>query len=219
MNQPDYELERQRMVSEQIARRGLNDERLLDAFGRLPRHLFVPDDYSYLAYDDGPLPIGYGQTISQPYIVALMTDLLCLKGDERVLEIGTGSGYQAAILAYLAAEVQTIEFVPELGEQAEKLVKELGFDNIYCHVGDGSLGWPHAAPYSGIIVTAAAPDVPKALLGQLEEGGRLVLPVGGRGFQELECWRRRGRRFDHKAITGVAFVPLRGEHGWDRDRW
>ncbi|RME88995.1 MAG: protein-L-isoaspartate(D-aspartate) O-methyltransferase [Anaerolineae bacterium] len=210
----EYVLERERMVEEQIAARGLRDPRLLAAFESVPRHLFVPEDMRHLAYADGPLPIGFGQTISQPYIVALMTDLLKLKGTERVLEVGTGSGYQAAILAHMAAEVHTVEIIPELAARAEKVLRELGLENVHCHLGDGSLGWDEAAPYDGILVAAAAPDVPETLLNQLSDGARLVLPVGGRGFQELECWERRGKKFKRRAITPVAFVPLRGKHGW-----
>ena len=214
-----YERERKRMVKEQIERRGLREARLLAAFKTVPRHLFVPEEYHYAAYDDGPLPIGFGQTISQPYIVALMTDLLMLKGNERVLEVGAGSGYQAAILGMMAEEVHTVEYVSELATGADTLLKDLGMDNVHCHFGDGSLGWPESAPYAGILVAAAAPQTPKALLEQLEDGGRLVLPVGGRGLQQLEVWERKGDEFDSKTITAVAFVPLRGEQGWDRKKW
>lgn len=214
-----FESARKRMVKTQIVRRGLRDERLLAAFESVPRHMFVPEDYRYAAYDDSPLPIGLSQTISQPYIVALMTDLLKLEGDERVLEIGTGSGYQAAILSMMAKEVHTIEYLPELAENADKLLKELGLNNVHVHVGDGSLGWPEAAPYQGILVAAAAPQAPKVLLGQLEEGGRLILPVGGRGMQNLEIWQRNGDEFTNRIETSVAFVPLRGEQGWDRKEW
>jgi protein-L-isoaspartate(D-aspartate) O-methyltransferase len=214
-----YERERNRMVKTQIVRRGIKDPRLLTAFETIPRHLFVPEDYRYTAYDDGPIPIGHSQTISQPYIVALMTDLLCLQGDERVLEIGTGSGYQAAILGMMTAVVHTVEYLPELATQAAKLLKQLGFDNVYVHIGDGSLGWPEAAPYGGILVAAAAPSAPMALLAQLEDGGRLVLPVGGRSMQNLEIWTRKGEQFESKIETTVAFVPLRGEQGWDRKEW
>lgn len=207
------------MVKEQIVRRGLRNQRLLAAFESVPRHLFVPDEYRYAAYDDNPLPIGFSQTISQPYIVALMTDLLKLKGSERVLEIGTGSGYQAAILGMMADEVHTIEYLPELAASAVKALKELGLDNVHVHVGDGSLGWPETAPYQGILVAAAAPQAPKALLNQLEDGGRLILPVGGKGMQNLEIWERAGDEFRSKIETAVAFVPLRGEEGWDRKKW
>jgi len=214
-----YERERRRMVDKQILRRGLKDPSLLAAFESVPRHLFVPEDYRYAAYDDGPIPIGHSQTISQPSIVALMTALLGLNGDERVLEIGTGSGYQAAILGTLTAEVHTVEYLPELATQADTLLKKLGFDNVHVHIGDGSLGWPVAAPYGGILVAAAAPSAPKAVLSQLADGGHLVLPVGGRSMQNLEVWTRKGEDFDSKIETSVAFVPLRGEQGWDRKVW
>jgi len=214
-----FERERKRMVTNQLERRGLHDTRLLTAFESVPRHLFVPEEYRYAAYDDGPLPIGFNQTISQPYIVALMTDLLRLTGNECVLEVGTGSGYQAAILGRLAGEVYTIEFVPELAAAADKLLKELGVDNVHCHVGDGSLGRLETAPYNGILVAAAAPKTPKVLLAQLDDGGRMVIPVGGRGMQNLEIWERVGDEFTSRIETAVAFVPLRGEQGWDRKEW
>jgi len=214
-----YERERKKMVKTQIVQRGLREPRLLTAFKSVPRHRFVPQEYRYAAYEDSPLPIGFSQTISQPYIVALMTDLLELEGEERVLEIGTGSGYQAAILGMMADEVHTVEFVPELASQADKTLKALGMDNIHIHIGDGSLGWPDCAPYAGILVAAAAPQASKALLKQLENGGRLVLPVGGRGMQNLEVWERDGDKFTNKIETVVAFVPLRGEQGWDRKEW
>ena len=200
------------MVKQQIAGRGLNDLRLLRAFESVPRHLFVPEEEIDLAYMDGALPIGCGQTISQPFIVAYMTDLLQLTGEECVLEVGTGTGYQAAILSHLAKEVHTIELIPSLAERARKMLAD--YTNIHCHVGDGSLGWPEAAPYDGILVTAAAPKAPQSLLKQLKESGKLVLPVGAEGYQMLEVWTRRGQEFDRKSETGVAFVLLRGKHGW-----
>lgn len=212
MNEPEDE--RREMARGQIARRGLREPRLLAAFESVPRHLFVPADYRHLAYADGPLPIGWGQTISQPYIVALMTSLLELRGGERVLEVGTGSGYQAAILSHLAAEVHTVERVPELSEGAEKLLRELGIVNVHCHIGDGSLGWPEAAPYDGILVAAAAPSIPQPLLDQLKENARLVVPVGGSGYQMLQVWTKRGDHSDCREVTPVAFVPLRGKYGW-----
>jgi len=214
-----HEREREKMVKTQIARRGIRDRRLLNAFETIPRHLFVPDEYRYAAYDDGPLPIGSSQTISQPYIVALMTDLMRLDGHERVLEVGTGSGYQAAILGKMAREVHTVEYIPELALKAESLLKELGIDNVHVHVGDGSLGWSDAKPYDGILVAAAAPQAPRVLLGQLEDGGRLILPVGGRGMQNLEIWERKGDGYTSRTETAVAFVPLRGEQGWDHEKW
>lgn len=214
-----YALERERMVADQIEWRGIKDKLLLDAMRQVPRHLFVPEAYRDVAYSDGPLGIGEGQTISQPYIVALMTSLLRLEGDERVLEIGTGSGYQAAILSLLCAEVFTVERHPSLAARAENLLKELGYDNVHVHVGDGTLGLPEYAPYDGIIVTAAAPEVPRPLLEQLADGGRLVLPVGGRFNQMLELWQKEGEHFRQRAITPVAFVPLLGKHGWDEKDW
>ena len=208
-----FEIDRRYMVERQIAERGLRDSRLLAAFGSVPRHLFVLEEDRHLAYADGPLPIGFGQTISQPYIVALMTNLLQLNGDERVLEVGTGSGYQAAILAHMSQEVHTIEFVPELAARAKRSLSE--YPNVFCHFGDGSLGWGEAAPYDAIIVTAAAPKTPQDLLGQLKDGGRLVIPVGKRGYQVLEVWTRHGDDFDCDEMIEVAFVPLRGKHGWE----
>ncbi len=209
-----YESDRKEMTRRQIAARGLRDPRLLAAFESVPRHLFVPEEYRQRSYADGPLPIGYGQTISQPYIVALMTHLLELTGRERVLEVGTGSGYQAAILSRLAAEVHTVEIVPELFAQAERTLSELGCANVHSHLADGSLGWTAAAPYDGILVAAAAPSAPRALLDQLAEGGRLVLPVGDRVYQELEIWKKVEGKFERRSSLGVAFVPLRGEYGW-----
>lgn len=204
------------MIETQIVGRGLHDPRLLAAFEIVPRHLFVLEQDRHLAYADGPIPIGFEQTISQPYIVALMTNLLQLKGVERVLEVGTGSGYQAAILAHMAKEVHTIEFVPQLAARAKGLLSD--YSNVFCHLSDGSLGWQEAAPYDGIIVTAAAPKTPQDLLDQLKDGGRLVIPVGTRGYQVLEVWTRHGDNFDCNEVIEVAFVPLRGKHGWDASR-
>lgn len=207
------------MVEGQLASRDIKDERVLDAFRAVPRHQFVPQENRHLAYANGPLPISQSQTISQPYIVALMTQLLELKGDEVVLEIGTGSGYQAAILAYLANEVHTVERHKELARSATSILSALGYNNVHVHIGDGTLGWPDSAPYDGIIVTAAAPSVPRPLLKQLKEGGRVVIPVGGRGAQFLECWQRKGSDFECDQIAPVAFVPLIGEHGWEEGHW
>lgn len=205
---------RERMVREQIEARGVTDPRVLDAMRRVPRHLFVPPDYRDLAYSDGPLPIGHGQTISQPYIVAYMTALLRLKGDEKVLEIGTGSGYQAAVLAHLAREVHTVERIPALAEQARRRLEALGLTNVTVHISDGTLGLPELAPFDAILVTAAAPKVPQSLLDQLADGGRLVIPVGSRGVQYLERWLRFGDEFRRQVLDPVAFVPLIGEEGW-----
>lgn len=212
----EFESDRVRMVTEQIRGRGLRDPRLLAAFESVPRHLFVPEEHRHLAYADGPLPIGHGQTISQPYIVALMTHLLELNGDERVLEVGTGSGYQAAILSRLAGKVHTVEIVPELAKNAEKVLCETGCANVHVHLADGSLGWTESAPYNAILVAAAAPSAPQPLLDQLADGGRMVIPVGGQGYQELEVWKREGEMFKRRTIVAVAFVPLRGEHGWKK---
>lgn len=215
MNDPNaFEQERERMVADQLIYRGIRSPRLLEAMRLVPRHLFVLPDYRDVAYSDGPLPIGNGQTISQPYIVALMTQLLQLEGHEKVLEVGTGSGYQAAVLAHLASEVHTIERHVELANQAARVLRDLKLENVHVHVGDGSLGLAEFAPYQGILVTAAAPEAPAALLKQLDDGGRMVLPVGGRMDQYLELWLRLGDRFDRESLVPVAFVPLRGQHGW-----
>ncbi|MEW6402377.1 MAG: protein-L-isoaspartate(D-aspartate) O-methyltransferase [Chloroflexota bacterium] len=207
-----FETVRKLMVEKQIRARGLTEPRLLAALETVPRHCFVLDEDRSVAYGDNPLPIGFGQTISQPYVVALMTDLLKLSGEERVLEVGTGSGYQAAILSHLAKEVHTVEVVPQLAERATRLLKD--YSNVHCHAGDGSLGWPDAAPYDGIIVTAAAPRAPRPLIDQLKDGGRLVIPIGEPAFQMLEVWTRHGNDFACSREISVAFVPLRGKHGW-----
>ena len=214
-----YTFERQRMVDEQIRARDIRDPRILQAMATVPRHLFVPPEFRHQAYADGPLPIGYDQTISQPYIVALMTLMLLLEGSERVLEIGTGSGYQAAVLAYLAAEVHTIERHGPLAKRAAGILHQLNLDNVRVHTGDGSLGLPEFMPYQAILVTAAAPDVNQTLLDQLAPGGRLVIPVGGVNGQFLERWQRTGETFDQEVLVPVAFVPLRGRLGWRGGSW
>ena len=214
INDASYTQQRLRMVREQIMARGVHDPRVLEAMRQVPRHRFVLREYGDMAYSDGPLPIGQGQTISQPYIVALMSEMMELQGDETVLEVGTGSGYQAAVLAQLAQTVHTIERHAELAEQAEQVLQELGLRNVAVHLGDGTLGLPRYAPYQAIMVTAASPGVPQPLLEQLTDGGRLVIPVGGQGSQMLERWRRRGTTFNAEKILPVAFVPLRGAHGW-----
>jgi protein-L-isoaspartate(D-aspartate) O-methyltransferase len=219
MESDDFDVQREYMIREQIVRRGIRDPRLLDAMRTVPRHLFIPEGQRHWAYTDGAQRIGMGQTISQPYIVALMTDALKLQGDEVVLEVGTGSGYQAAILSYLVAEVHTIERYPELAESARLIFGELGFSNVHVHTGDGSLGLPEHAPYQGILVTAAAPDVPQPLLHQLDDGARLVLPVGKKYSQVLQVWQRMGAKYLHETITAVAFVPLIGDEGWDEKKW
>ncbi len=202
------------MVQEQIASRGITDARVLEAMRTIPRHEFVSADARSIAYSDAPLAIGHGQTMSQPFIVAVMSELLQLKGDECVLDVGTGSGYQAAVLSRLAAEVHTIEVIPELAHEAEKRLQRLGFTNVYVHIGDGSGGWLEAAPYAGIVAAAAAPVVPTPLLEQLADGARLVIPIGSAGFQQLEVWTCEGNEFKRDVKLPVAFVPLRGEHGW-----
>jgi len=205
---------RQRMVEEQLLERDIRDARVLQAMRDVPRHRFVQAEHAAYAYADGPLPIGLGQTISQPYIVALMTQLLRLTGKEKVLEIGTGSGYQAAVLAGLASEVHTIERYPELGNRAARVLAELGYDNVAVHIGDGSQGLPSLAPYDAIIVTAAAPRAPQVLLDQLEPTGKLVIPVGGRGAQYLEVWEMQVDEWQCEMVLPVAFVPLVGQFGW-----
>jgi protein-L-isoaspartate(D-aspartate) O-methyltransferase len=215
----EFERERELMVEQQLAGRGLYTPRLLEAMREVPRHRFVPPGYRHLAYADGPLPIGNGQTISQPYMVALMTDLLELQGDEKVLEVGTGSGYQAAVLAQMARQVYTIERHAALAEKARQVFDELGITNTTVLVGDGSLGAPEYAPFEGIIVTAAAPRVPRPLFDQLAQDGRLVLPVGGEFGQHLQVWRKEGKSFRSRAVIPVAFVPLRGEFGWSSSEW
>ncbi|MBI4495969.1 MAG: protein-L-isoaspartate(D-aspartate) O-methyltransferase [Deltaproteobacteria bacterium] len=213
----DFEGERRNMVEEQLRRRGISDPRVLQAMEKVPRHLFVPPGYEAAAYEDHPLPIGGGQTISQPYIVAIMTQLLELKGSERVLEIGTGSGYQTAVLAELARSVFTIERLPELLHQSRTVLQRLGYTNIFFRSGDGSLGWPEVAPFDGIVVTAGAPEVPEVLKNQLGEGRRLVIPVGSRYSQTLFQVTRRGESFLEEEVTGCVFVPLVGEFGWQEE--
>ncbi len=195
------------MVDQYIIPRGIKDPAVLDAMRRVPRHRFVPARYSLFAYIDGPLPIGHSQTISQPSLVAGMTDELKLKKTDKVLEIGTGSGYQAAILAELADKVLTIEILEPLARQAEQTLAELGYKNVQVRVGDGYKGWPEEAPFDAIIVTAATDHVPQPLLGQLAVGGRLILPVG-RAIQTLELYHRTAEGYEHKMLTLVRFVPL-----------
>ncbi len=205
---------RHRMVRTQIEARGVSNERVLDAMRTVPRHRFVPEKDEASAYEDHPLDIGCGQTISQPYMVAFMTALLELAPTDRVLEIGTGSAYQAAILATLAAEVITIERHEALAQRARALLAELGYGNVTVVVGDGTLGCPEYAPYDAVIVTAAAPHVPRALEEQLKVGGRLVCPSGARDIQRLERIIRTDRGFEEEHGIGCVFVPLIGEDGW-----
>ncbi len=203
------------MVRDQIERRGLRDERTLEAVRAVPRHLFLPGEDRALAYDDTPLPIGCHQTISQPYIVAYMTEALQLRGEETALEIGTGSGYQTAILACLCKFVFSIERVPELAVSARERLASLGIDNVAVSTGDGTTGLPEHAPYQAILVTAGTPAVPQPLLDQLGLGGLLLAPVGDRGVQELELWQRTESGFDRRFLISVVFVPLIGKYGWN----
>ena len=202
--------DRERMVREQIAGRGVRDPRVLAALSRVPRHELVPEQMRAHAYEDRPLPIGHDQTISQPYVVAYMTEQLQLRGDERVLEVGTGSGYQAAVLAELAREVYSIEIVAALGERARADLTRLGYRNVEIRVGDGYRGWPEQAPFDAIIVTAAPGHVPQPLIDQLAVGGRLVLPVGGFD-QELLRIERDADGIRRERLIDVRFVPMRGE--------
>jgi protein-L-isoaspartate(D-aspartate) O-methyltransferase len=195
------------MVQQQIERRGIEDPRVLQALRDVKRHLFVPEEERDSAYEDHPLPIGHGQTISQPYIVALMTETIEPKATDRVLEIGTGSGYQAAVLSKLVAEVYSIEIVEPLGRAAAERLQQLGFANVHVKVGDGYQGWPEHAPFDAIVVTAAPPEIPPALIEQLAEGGRMVLPVGTT-FQELMLVQKKGGQILKRVITAVRFVPM-----------
>jgi len=211
----ESELERKRMVEYQLQNRGIRDPRVLAAMEKVPRHRFLPDPDDPGAYGDYPLPIGSGQTISQPYMVALMTECLRLQGDEQVLEIGTGSGYQAAILAELSRDVYTVERFPGLAERARAALQELGYHNVEVIVGDGSQGYPEKAPYDCIMVTAAAPRIAKPWLDQLTQSGRLVLPLGDRWGQNLTVVTKRGEKINEETVCGCVFVPLVGEHGWE----
>ncbi len=206
----DFKAMREKMVETQIKARGVKDPRVLSALAKVERHRFVPQEYLDSAYSDQPLPIGEGQTISQPYIVALMTELLELKGNEKVLEIGTGSGYQAAILAELAKEVYTIEIIEPLASKANKTLSDLGYQNVHVKAGDGYLGWPEAAPFDAIIVTAAPDHIPKPLIDQLKEGGRMVVPVGTH-TQELVKIVKRSGKIETTNVIPVLFVPMTGE--------
>jgi len=214
-----YAEERLHMVRDQIERRGIREPRLIEALRSIPRHCFIPEEERERAYLDGPLPIAEGQTISQPYIVAAMTAYLELTAEDNVLEIGTGSGYQAAVLAKLAKTVHTVERHPLLARQAADVLQSLGLHNVFVHVGDGSLGWPECAPYQAIMVTAASPCVPPQLLNQLALDGRLVIPVGGREGQSLQRWQRLSESYKHEELFPVVFVPLRGTAGWKEEDW
>jgi protein-L-isoaspartate(D-aspartate) O-methyltransferase len=205
---------RQKMVETQIASRGIKDKRVLEAMKKVPRHLFVEEALGERAYDDHPLPIGEGQTISQPYMVGAMTEALELKKKDKVLEIGTGSGYQTAILAELAEQVFSIERIEKLSKMAAKTLEKLGYKNVVLRIGDGTIGWQDQAPFDGILVTAGAPEVPRYLFQQLNEGGRMVVPIGGIHTQELAVVKKKDGK-PVKIITfGCVFVPLIGKDGW-----
>ena len=204
------------MVKEQLKSRGIRDERVLSAMESVERHRFVTDNLADSAYDDCALPIGEGQTISQPYMVALMTELLELKGDEKVLEIGTGSGYQSAVLSKLAAEVYSVERIEPLASRAEGLLKELGYTNVHVVVSDGTLGLPGQSPFDGIIVTAGAPEIPQGYIQQLKIGGRLVIPVGSKFSQSLYRLIKTPEGADSSQSTTCVFVPLVGKDGWQK---
>lgn len=205
---------REQMVRDQLVERGISHPAVLAAMREVPRHEFVAASQRAFAYDDRPLAVGYGQTISQPYMVAVMTEALDPHLDERVLEVGTGSGYQAAVLARLVREVISIECVPELAAQAGETLRQLRITNVTLIVGDGTLGYPERQPYDGIIVTAGAPAVPETLIAQLGEGGRVVIPVGSQMYQELFVIRRREGKIVEEHREGCVFVPLRGKYGW-----
>ena len=207
---PDWDAERRAMVEDQLRQRGVASERVLEAMRRVPRHRFVPDAARAESYQDHPLPIGFGQTISQPYIVGFMTDALRIEPSHRVLEIGTGSGYQAAILGELAREVYTIEIIPALAGRARSLLEELGYRNIHVRAGNGYLGWPEAAPFDRVIVTAAPDEVPPALVTQLAAGGLMAIPVG-EAVQELRILRRTPTEMETLATLPVRFVPMTGK--------
>jgi len=211
---PDFEAERREMVVRQIRRRGIRSSRVIEAMETVPRHLFVPPEHAAAAYTDSPLPIGEGQTISQPYIVAAMAEALSLDGRERVLEVGAGSGYQAAVLSRLAQEVIAVETQPALGAAARERLTRLAFTNVWIEEGDGSLGWPAGAPYGAILVAAGAPAIPQPLVDQLAEGGRLVIPVGPADHQELLRITKKEGKLKTESLFPCRFVPLIGLHGW-----
>ncbi len=206
--------ERRRMVEEQLIPRGIKELLVLNAFRKVPREKFVPFERRDNSYDDFPLPIGEEQTISQPYIVALMTESLELKGEEKVLEIGTGSGYQTAIIAEIVEEIYTVERIIPLAQRAKKTLKELGYTKIKIKIGDGTEGWEEFSPYDAIIVTAAAPKLPQSLIKQLNKSGRLIIPLGNLYSQELILYEKKGRELMTRNFGGCRFVPLRGEYGW-----
>jgi len=211
----EFLMSRQQMLKYDISGRGISDAVLLEVMADIPREIFVPGRYKWQAYSDGPLPIGSGQTISQPYIVALMTEYLRLDKDKKVLEIGTGSGYQTAVLARLSKKVYTVERVAELSESARRVLRELGIENVRFHIGDGSCGWPEAMIFDRIMVTAAVPSLPRPLLGQLADGGIIVAPVGRRWVQELVVCEKTGGQVSKKRVCDVQFVKLFGKYGFE----
>lgn len=211
----DYEAMRRRMVEEQLIPRGIENPAVLDAFRKVPRHEFVPEMMRDTAYGDYPIPIGNSQTISQPYMVAVMTEELKLKGGEKVLEIGTGSGYQAAILSEIASDVYSIERFQELADKAKGTLSRLGYKNVHIKTGDGTIGWKEEAPFDGIIVTAGAPGIPQSLVDQLKDNGRLVIPVGSQWSQVLTIVEKAGKMVRQTQMFGCVFVPLVGKEGWE----
>jgi len=214
----NYEEMRNRMVAEQLIGRGIADKRVLDAFRKVARHEFVAEKLRTSAYSDYPLPIGSGQTISQPYMVALMTECLGLKGNEKILEIGTGSGYQLAILAELCKEVYSVERFEGLANASEEVLRRLGYNNFNIKAGDGTLGWEEFAPYDGIIVTAGAPGIPESLVAQVNDGGRIVIPIGSEFSQVLTVAEKKDKAVHATPVCGCMFVPLVGKEGWGASR-
>jgi protein-L-isoaspartate(D-aspartate) O-methyltransferase len=214
----EFRSPRMAMVDEQLRERGIADDRVLGAMSKVPRHLFVPQALRRVAYEDGAFPIGHGQTISQPYMVARMVEALELTGEERVLDIGTGSGYQAAVLSELAREVWSVEIVPELADEARERLARLGYSNVHVVTANGSVGLPNHAPFDAIVVAAAAPELPQSLVDQLGPGGRLVIPIGDIGIQMLRRIRKIGVRTPSEALLDCVFVPLVGEEGWKSHR-
>lgn len=218
-NASDFQQQRLDMVAHQLERRGLLDKNVLAAMRKVPRHCFVPGSLQDAAYEDRPLPIGHGQTISQPYMVGLMTSLVQPDPEGAILEVGTGSGYQAAVLSFLFKQVYTVELNQDLAKNAEMLFAELGMENIQVKAGDGSCGWEEFSPYHAIMVTAASPRPPQPLLNQLAENGRLVIPVGSKLGQTLQIWTSAHGTYHCTYSIPVVFVPLRGKYGWSEDDW
>ena len=209
-----YAGQRRKMVEEQLVERGVKNLSVLEAMSRVPRHLFAQDSLQHRAYGDTPLPIGENQTISQPYIVGAMTEALALKGEERVLEIGTGSGYQTAIIAELCRQVFTIERLNNLSRKAQNILERLNYMNIVFKMFDGTYGWPDQAPFDAILITASAPEIPDSLVKQLGDGGRLVAPIGGADKQKLVVLTKKGDRVSRRDLVNCKFVPLIGKYGW-----